>query len=591
MFWLAAILFFQAQTQIQPGIVTGRLLNPNGTPAAGVRIAAVPVSDDTDKTDAGVLVGISQTESDGRYRLENVPPGRYYIFAGLVDFPSYYPKAASLDQATAIVVEAGATTSGIDFAMAHPAGLTIAGRLAVPSTMKISFTNVILTSQTARGSGAFSQQVLVGPDGKFEFQRLSPGDYRLTSTILGSTPLTVRLIDTDVLNTEIRIVDCNAGVRVSGRLTGGPSAVRTITFTGSTAGCSPGTSVESDGSFTFDAVPEGTYRVQLSPAPLGWTGANLKVETANLADVSFRLPPSVVMKGRALVEDGSAIPRTSRGTPISIQARRLEGGEVTASIFDDGTFELPLTAGGYRLNVNGIPSAYSLKSLTNGGSDILKTVLDIDPNAAERSKDIELVLGITRRVPPPQGVRLSGRVNFAATGALPNSESVVLVSSGRNGSVRSSALAPDGSFEFANVEPGTYNLETFPDNPAALYGIVVDKTDLTGIEFTIPVLVKVIGGIEWSDATGTTAVPSRSNVSIQFTRRDGDRMLAWGALTQSNAFHFYLPEGDYRFSVSDIPPQFNLSTVTAGDTNVLENGLRVRADGDSPSLRVTLRGR
>jgi hypothetical protein len=587
-FWLAAILFFQAQTQIQPGIVTGRLLNANGTPAVGIRIAAVPVPDNNDKSDAAVLVGISQTDSDGRYRLENIPPGRYYVFAGLVDFPSYYPNATSLDRATAIVVDAGATTAGINFSMARPAGLTIAGRLAVPSTMKISITTVLLTPQSNRGSAGNTQQVTVGSDGKFEFLRLSPGDYRLTSTLLGSIPLSVKIIDEDFTNATIPVVDCNAGARISGQLVGGSSSSRRMTLTGSASGCSPSTSVESDGSFAFEAVPEGTYRVQLSPMPLGWSGASLKVETADLAGITFRLPASVTMKGRALVDDGSLVPRTTRGTPLSVIARRMEGGEAGTSIMDDGSFELPLTEGGYRLSVTGIPSAYYLKSFTNAGADISKSILDVDAKS-DKPNDIQITLGTTRK-PPPQGVRLRGRVNFAATGALPNFEAVVLVSAGnRNSSVRTSSLAADGSFEFENVEPGTYNLETFPDNPAALYGIVVERADVTGIDFTVPVLIKVVGGIEWTAANGSTVPAARPNLSIQFTRRDGDRMLAWGALAQANSFHFYLPEGDYRFSVSDLPPEFNLSAVTAGDTNVLESGLRVRSDGDPPRLRVLLR--
>jgi hypothetical protein len=68
-------------------------------------------------------------------------------------------------------------------------------------------------------------------------------------------------------------------------------------------------------------------------------------------------------------------------------------------------------------------------------------------------------------------------------------------------------------------------------------------------------------------------------------------MLAWGALAGAGSFHFYLPEGDYRFSVSGIPENFDLGSVTVGDANILESGLRVRSDGDPQNLRVTLRGK
>jgi hypothetical protein len=98
-FWFAIIFLVQSQipVQVEPGTVTGRLLTKNGEPEAGVRIAAVPVTSGENPTSATALFGISQTGEDGRYRLENLPPGRYYIFAGLIDLPSYYPNATTLD--------------------------------------------------------------------------------------------------------------------------------------------------------------------------------------------------------------------------------------------------------------------------------------------------------------------------------------------------------------------------------------------------------------------------------------------------------------------------------------------------------------
>ena len=108
-------------------------------------------------------MGISQTDADGRYRLEGIPPGRYYIFAGLIDFPSYYPNATALDRATAIVVDPGSTVSGIDFSMARPAGLTVAGRLAIPSTMRLNengtFTDRSRHKRVAQQQDCFSRKL------------------------------------------------------------------------------------------------------------------------------------------------------------------------------------------------------------------------------------------------------------------------------------------------------------------------------------------------------------------------------------------------------------------------------------------------
>ena len=585
-FLFAFIFLLQAQLpdQVLPGAITGRLLTTKGAPAAGVRIAAVPVED---RGGALALLGISQTDADGRYRLENIPPGRYYIFAGLIDLPSYYPNATSTDRATAVVVDAGSTLSGIDFTMARPLGLTVAGRLSIPATMQFNENwTATLTPQTRTVAGSLLQ-VKVARDGSFEFASVPPGEYRVESNVSGSTSTNVKVAEADLLDLVLPVVDCNAGVLVSGRLVGTPAtAIQSISLTGSRSGCGTRTNVAPDGSFTFSRVPEGTYQVQLTPVPLGWSSFNLTV-MRDVAGLEVPLPTLVAIKGQAEIEGGSPLPMTSRGVRLSVRAVQVTGGEASTSIREDGSFELSLARGDYRVSVPGIPAGYYLKSMTSGMTDLSTSVLRV---GRDSSTEIRVTLGFVRR--PESGVRLSGHVTFAPTGALLNAESVVLVSSGnRNAAVRQSPLAADGSFEFSDVQPGTYNLETFPDNPAALYGIVVGKTDLTGIEYSLPVLIKVRGGIEWADPHGVALIPAQPNVSVQFTKKDGDRMLAWGALAQAGSFLFYLPEGDYRFSVTGIPSEFNLSSVTAGDENILESGLRVRSEFDPPSLRVMLRGK
>jgi len=101
----------------------------------------------------------------------------------------------------------------------------------------------------------------------------------------------------------------------------------------------------------------------------------------------------------------------------------------------------------------------------------------------------------------------------------------------------------------------------------------------------------VRGGLEWVDSRGTAVSIAQSNVSVQFSHKEGDRMYAWGALAESGSFHFYLPEGDYRFSISGVPPGFDLGAVTLGNTNILESGLHVRSESEPPSIRIMLHGK
>src|SRR3954463_13502606 len=93
---LSPILGGQAlnRTAADNGSLAGTLTNTEGKPAPGVRIAALDISDTLGNDAAlGALVSIAETDEDGRYRLEMIPPGRYLITAGRVDNPTFYPGA------------------------------------------------------------------------------------------------------------------------------------------------------------------------------------------------------------------------------------------------------------------------------------------------------------------------------------------------------------------------------------------------------------------------------------------------------------------------------------------------------------------
>jgi hypothetical protein len=98
---------------LQTGSVTGVVRTATGAPAAGIRVTAMR----TDAMDDALraMVSLSQTDSTGRYRLENVPAGRYYIAAGRVDLPTFYPGTLDMTQGTAVSISSSAPLSDIDF--------------------------------------------------------------------------------------------------------------------------------------------------------------------------------------------------------------------------------------------------------------------------------------------------------------------------------------------------------------------------------------------------------------------------------------------------------------------------------------------
>src|SRR5438094_3855794 len=98
------------------GTLAGRIVSVDGTPVAGVRVAAVDASDTT------TMASLAQTGSDGRYLLENVLAGRYYILATQDDRQSYYSGAAILSEAKIVSVTGGAAISALDFKFVASSG-------------------------------------------------------------------------------------------------------------------------------------------------------------------------------------------------------------------------------------------------------------------------------------------------------------------------------------------------------------------------------------------------------------------------------------------------------------------------------------
>src|SRR5262245_26723039 len=242
--------------QAQNGVATGRLRSTNGSPASGVRVAAMAVPDAA-APGGGALVSLAETDASGRFRLENIPPGRYYIQAGLIDAPSYYPGVTTLDRATAIAITAGGTVEGLDFPMARPPGVRVWGRVPLNASSR-----AVMVSMTG-GSGSFTATTAgVSANGTFEFLRVPPGSYRLNALgVNGLPPLSIIVADKDV---ALGLPD-GPGVKVSGSVGLGPKSPRPagqrVVFSGPSAWAQAGAIIDDAGHYEVPNVPPGTYTV------------------------------------------------------------------------------------------------------------------------------------------------------------------------------------------------------------------------------------------------------------------------------------------------------------------------------------------
>src|SRR5688572_22664811 len=135
---LASLLWLQA-TAARPGVVMGQLQTQGGVPAAAVRISALPApppnilpSDGQNYYAATAPASTALTDAQGRYRLANLAPGRYFIVASVFGYPTFYPAATNADRATVITVGADGPVEGVNFTVLMPPGGNVSGRVSIP---------------------------------------------------------------------------------------------------------------------------------------------------------------------------------------------------------------------------------------------------------------------------------------------------------------------------------------------------------------------------------------------------------------------------------------------------------------------------
>jgi hypothetical protein len=393
----------------QSGTVSGVLKDSAGRPAPGVRVGAIAVPEsDAEISSATAMVSLAATDEAGRYRLENVPPGRYYIAAGRLDFPTYFPGTTALARGTVISITPKAVVDGIDFAM-----LDSSARVAGPELPG----NAGLT---------FAVPVQVKVDGGGKLPVFSPNGF-----------MTIRMTNT------------SNGVRSEI-----PINVATIPVPNPTA----------EFRITIENLPPGYVVKSISAGP-----TDIKAATLRLSALTFSPGPvpSAPMTATAALSItlamGPAPPAAASGVRVSGRAGDAKRRSIYLSgkpgiFYADGTFEFRGVAAG-RHTLATLDNPESRRPL---GASIVVGERDVEGVELHEVALLppDLAAGPIAKSAQPAGasVRLAAlrvRVVNDETGEPAGPGSVYIL--GRFGT--SFDLPSDGRFEFPQLLPGTYSFE------------------------------------------------------------------------------------------------------------------------------------
>jgi hypothetical protein len=446
---LALTLFAQVTAlQNENGTITGVLKTSAGQPAVGIRVAAMAIPESAlDAVTGAAMASLVATDEAGRYRLENIPPGRYYITAGRVDFPTYFPGALDMSAGTIVAVTAKATITDMNFALqdasirtaaTDPFLASIQPALSVPILVHVvnggkqpvfsngSYVTLGLT-RTADGlrndirlggpaMNAVVPAAIVGAEYRITVDNL-PDGYVLKSLTYGSMDLMTGTLKLTAAN-FLQLTNGNAASNANGLLSSSLTSYLT----------------------TLAALRGATTSIALSVPPSGISSNAISV-TLDMVPPSAAPPRGVRITGRAPVSGSWAIYR----------------GDMPGTFFADGTFEL-----------NGVPPGRHLILLQDNSSPphFFATIANVSDRNLEgvvlENTDIlptsDLVLPVIAGTPTRKGAPalagLYGRVIEEADGrAVPQGSVTVL------GRTRTTIpIGRDGKFDLPHLLPGSYDL-------------------------------------------------------------------------------------------------------------------------------------
>ena len=397
------------------GTITGTLKNSAGQPVAGVRVVAVPRPESFDPSNTfAEMSSLIETDNAGRFALENIPPGKYYVAAGRIDFQTYYPGTQAMAEATMISVEAGGSVSKIDFILRDSsAGRAqssldgLASRFSIPVTISVErngkvpvfgngkFTSVKLTAISPGTSEAITMPVsqaslaIPNPAGDFKVEMEGlPEGYSVKSMRYGSNVVNSGVLSNPgpiplTLTIDLALTShSGSGARVSGKLPGADP--RGIYLSGRSG------TVYMDGSYEFADVSPGRYVIVAPPRRSGESTLGTVIDVGN-RDVISELRETEVPPLDARTSSPLPVPDAAKGlSPVplaNLKGRVIdsESGEVVnlGKVFlvgdswsefnlgSEGTFEFSrLLPGRYDLEVQGVGYTTFRRSIVVGNQDV-----------------------------------------------------------------------------------------------------------------------------------------------------------------------------------------------------------------------------
>ena len=300
---------------VSGGVITGKILTPDGRPAIAERIMLTPVvvEKGQNRPPLDIPPSILETDDRGVYRIFGLPPGLYVISAGTASehvaaglrgrrvsyMRTFHPDVTEETKAKPIEVTAGREVSNVDITMLRRAeDFTAAGRIVDARNQPVA--NVAFgyaaMRENGRLGGAPVRNLHADAEGKFLIENLTAGRYvlfavsnRESSAYSEIVPFEV---NSDVSGLELKV---EPGSSVSGVVV--VEGTNDVSLTSKLANVSISgifnqaemlfthemSSINPDGSFRLDGLRPGKLKINIATQRLPRGFSLLRVEREGIA--------------------------------------------------------------------------------------------------------------------------------------------------------------------------------------------------------------------------------------------------------------------------------------------------------------------
>ena len=371
-----------------------------------------------------------RTDADGRYEAVDLEPGAYTVSVSERGYVlGHYgdDTATAMDNGARVDVRPGRVTAGIDIRLAEAA--SISGRILDDQGRPIPRVEVeLMRDGTAATAGrpraiGFAQS---GADGSYRIRDVRPGDYVVRAyegsdvpslelgraLTYGSTfyPSATDMADAqrlhlypgqELFDIEV-VVRPSPKFRVTGTVSDAsgplPEGLRVAMHGMSPNRVADGLSaaVDAAGRFELVGVVPGDYMILVNDprrTPRWVSTMRLLTVDGDLTDLEIRAMPGAQVEGRVVADSRSTSPLDVSGVQVGFirhldeQRGGFVGGGVSP-VSADGRFALESPGGAVSVEVNGIPSGWTIKSIGLDGQDVGDGPLDFGGGRRE----LEIVL-------------------------------------------------------------------------------------------------------------------------------------------------------------------------------------------------------